>query len=278
MRINKYLAECGVASRRKAEELILAGRVSVNKKVVRELATDIDCQNDIVYLDGKKVVRVTHYDYIMLNKPKGCVTSMDDAADNKSGIPSKISEDISSDRAALQKQQTEQKPAHSDRKRRTVMDYLGEKWKGKRLFPVGRLDYDSEGLLLLTNDGDLTYKLTHPSSEISKTYVVRIDGDISESDLATLRKGVTVDGVKYGKCKVKVTGVEEGSTRLEVVIFEGKNREIRRMFEAVEKNVTFLKRVAIGDLRLGGLARGGSRELSENEVAYLENLCGLERK
>ena len=160
--------------------------------------------------------------------------------------------------------------------RRTVVDYLGE-YKDKRLHPVGRLDYDSEGLLLLTNDGDMTYKLTHPSSEISKTYIVRIEGSIEESDLAILRKGVTVDGVKYGRCKVKVTGVEDGNTRLEVVIFEGKNREIRRMFEAVEKNVTFLKRVAIGELRLGGLSRGGYRELGEGEIAYLAKLCGLQR-
>lgn len=275
MRINKYLAECGVASRRKAEELVLAGRVSVNKKTITALATDIDEQKDVVYVDGKKVVRVTHYDYIMLNKPKGCVTSVDDAADNKSGPP-KSFDDAQEGRFSQRKAaaEAEQKPAHADRKRRTVMDYLGDEWSGKRLFPIGRLDYDSEGLLLLTNDGDLTYKLTHPSGEISKTYVVRIDGGIEESDLAILRKGVTVDGVKYGKCKVKVTGVEEGSTRLEVVLFEGKNREIRRMFEAVEKKVTLLKRVAIGELRLGGLSRGGYRELSENEIAYLKNLCG----
>ena len=257
---------------------MLAGRVSVNKKVVTSLATDIG-DKDVVYVDGKKVVRVTHYDYIMLNKPKGCVTSVDDEADNKSGIPQR-KEEQSGRASELGKgtAQPAQKPAHADRKRRTVMDYLTDEWKNKRLYPVGRLDYDSEGLILLTNDGELTYKLTHPSSEIAKTYVVRIEGDIEESDLATLRKGVTVDGVKYGKCKVKVTGVEEGSTRLEVVIFEGKNREIRRMFEAVEKNVTLLKRVAIGELRLGGLKRGGFRELGEGEVAYLKELCGIDNK
>ena len=279
MRINKYLAECGVASRRKAEELVLAGRVSVNKKVVTALATDIDEQKDVVYLDGKKVVRVTHYDYIMLNKPKGCVTSVDDDADNKSGASKSADEDKKTGKGlknASNESDVDKRPAHSERKRRTVMDYLGDEFKGKRLFPVGRLDYDSEGLLLLTNDGELTYKLTHPSSEIPKTYVVRIEGGIEESDLAILRKGVTVNGVKYGKCKVKVTGVEENSTRLEVVIFEGKNREIRKMFEAVEKKVTLLKRVAIGDLRLGGLARGGYRELGEGEVAYLKQLCGIE--
>ena len=282
MRINKYLAECGVCSRRKADEYVKAGRVSVNKKIVREVGSEIDENKDVVYVDGKKVVHITHYDYIMFNKPKGCVTTMDDTRDDKSGR--KKQEDADKNTARKREiSQESAKAAQQDKgmgegkkPRRTVVDYLGE-YKDKRLHPVGRLDYDSEGLLLLTNDGDMTYKLTHPSSEISKTYIVRIEGSIEESDLAILRKGVTVDGVKYGRCKVKVTGVEDGNTRLEVVIFEGKNREIRRMFEAVEKNVTFLKRVAIGELRLGGLSRGGYRELGEGEIAYLAKLCGLQR-
>lgn len=272
MRINKYLAECGVCSRRKADDLVKEGRVSVNKKVVKEVGVDV-ADGDVVYVDGKKVVRVTHYDYIMLNKPKGCVTSLDDEKDNKSGIREK---ENGKELRGVSQNEGAPKTPHADRRRRTVLDYIGDEYKSKRLFPVGRLDYDSEGLLLLTNDGNLTYKLTHPSAEIPKTYVVRIEGSIEESDLAILRKGVTVDGVKYGRAKVKVTGVEEGGTRLEVIIFEGKNREIRRMFEAVEKNVTLLKRVAIGSLRLGGLARGGYRELSAAEVSYLKALCGLE--
>lgn len=195
---------------------------------------DVDEKKDVVYLDGKKIVPVTHYEYIMFNKPKGCVTTVSD-----------------------------------EKGRKTVYDFIGRE---KRLVPVGRLDYDSEGLLLFTNDGELTHKLTHPSNEISKTYVVKIEGDIQESDLAALRKGVTVDGVKYSRCKVKLLGEENGLSRLEVAIFEGKNREIRKMFAAVEKNVVFLKRVAVGDLRLGGLSRGAFRELNEFEVAYLKNL------
>lgn len=234
MRLNKFLAECGVCSRRKADEIIAEGRVTVNRKTVSEMGFDVDEKKDVVYLDGKKIVPVTHYEYIMFNKPKGCVTTMSD-----------------------------------DKGRKTVYDFIGRE---KRLVPVGRLDYDSEGLLLFTNDGELTHKLTHPSNEIPKTYVVKIKGEISESDMATLRKGVTVNGVKYSRCKVKFTGEENGLSRLEVVIFEGKNREIRRMFEAVEKNVVFLKRVAIGDLRLGGLSRGGFRELNEFEVDYLKRL------
>ncbi len=265
MRINKYLAECGVCSRRNADELVKQGRVSVNKKVIRELGYDIDVDKDVVFVDGKKVVKVTHYDYLLFNKPKGCVTTMDDSRDNKSGRPKTDAE--------LAEAKPVENPDEKKRPRRTVVDYIGNDYKNKRLYPVGRLDYDSEGLLLLTNDGDLTYKLTHPSSEIPKTYIVKIEGTIEESDLAILRKGVKVDGVKYGHSKVKLTGIEDGNARLEVIIFEGKNREIRRMFEAVEKKVIFLKRVAIGDLKLGGLSRGGYRELNEIEIAYLKQLC-----
>lgn len=234
MRLNKFIAECGVCSRRKADELIAAGRVSVNKKTVTEMGFDVDPDRDGVFLDGKKILPVTHYEYVMFNKPKGCVTT---ASDEKG--------------------------------RKTVYDFVGT---DRRLVPVGRLDYDSEGLLIFTDDGELVHRLTHPSSEIPKTYIVKIEGSISESDMAILRKGTVVDGVKYGKSKVRLLGEEEGASRLEVIITEGKNREIRRMFAAVEKNVVFLKRVAIGALRLGGLSRGGKRELSDAEVAYLKSL------
>lgn len=285
MRINKYLAECGVCSRRKADELIAQGHVSVNKRVVKELGLDIVEGKDVVYVDGKKVVKVTHYDYIMFNKPKGCVTTANDASDNKSGRPKTGEQkDVDSTRTGASKtkstavkdavnEQSGAEAAAVKKPRKTVFDYIGNDFSNKRLFPVGRLDYDSEGLLLLTNDGDLTYRLTHPSSEIPKTYIVKIEGEISESDLAVLRKGVVVDGVRYNRCKAKVTGIENNLTRLEVIIFEGKNREIRRMFEAVDKNVVFLKRVAIGDLRLGGVSRGGYRELNEREISYLLKLC-----
>ncbi len=299
MRINKYLAECGVCSRRKADELVKEGRVSVNKKVVREVGTDVDETKDTVFVDGKKVVRVTHYDYLLFYKPKNCVTTLNEDNDNKSGRKKtdKELEEIKNRAEKLAAKGIVEEVKEHSKPRKIITDFIGDDYKNKRLYPVGRLDYDSEGLLLLTNDGDLTYKLTHPSSEIPKTYVVKIEGTIDESDLAALRKGVTVDGVKYGRSKVKITGIEKVKdtkkavidpkdilareaiecnedtsgvfTRLEVIIFEGKNREIRRMFEAVEKKVVFLKRVAIGELRLGGLARGAYRPLNEPEIAYL---------
>ncbi len=234
MRLNKYLAECGVCSRRKADEIIAAGRVSVNGRKAAELGTEVREGTDVVFLDGKKIVPVTHYEYLMFNKPKGCVTTRSD-----------------------------------EKGRKTVFDYIGTE---RRLVPVGRLDYDSEGLLLFTDDGDLTYRLTHPSAAVPKTYIVKIEGEIAESDLAILRKGATYEGVKFSRCKVKLLGEENGLSRLEVVITEGKNREIRKMFAAVEKNVVFLKRTAIGNLRLGGLGRGCSRELNEYEIAYLKSL------
>lgn len=309
MRINKYLAECGVCSRRKADELVLQGRVSVNKKVVRELGSDVNEDKDIVFVDGKKVVRVTHYDYLLFYKPKGCVTTLNEERDNKSGRKKtdKELEEIKNRQEKLAKQGIVEEVKEHTKPRKIITDFIGDDYKNKRLYPVGRLDYDSEGLLLLTNDGQLTYALTHPSSEIPKTYIVKIEGTIDESDLAILRKGVTIDGVKYGRSKVKVTGIEKVKqdkpdkravinpkdelareaieiqamtdgidgiyTRLEVIIFEGKNREIRRMFEAVEKKVVFLKRVAIGELRLGGLARGAYRPLNEMEIAYLQTLA-----
>lgn len=303
MRINKYLAECGVCSRRKADELVKQGRVSVNKKVVREVGTDVDESKDVVFVDGKKVVRVTHYDYLLFYKPKNCVTTLNEDNDNKSGRKKseKELEEIKNRAEKLAAKGIVEEQKEHAKPRKIITDFIGDDYKNKRLYPVGRLDYDSEGLLLLTNDGDLTYKLTHPSSEIPKTYVVKIEGTIEESDLAALRKGVTVDGVKYGRSKVKVTGIEKVKdtkkavidpkdtlareaiecsedtsgvfTRLEVIIFEGKNREIRRMFEAVEKKVVFLKRVAIGELRLGGLARGAYRPLNEMEIAYLKQIC-----
>lgn len=232
MRINKYLALCGVASRRKVEDFIVNGQVKVNDKVVTNLATDIDIKNDIVTVSGERVKLTEEYVYYMLNKPKGYVCSADD-----------------------------------NRGRKTVLDIVRD--PNHRIFPVGRLDYDSEGMLILTNDGDLTQRLTHPSNEVEKKYIVKVEGSIVESELAVLRAGVVVDGERFGKCDVTLTNTDGKISRLEVTLREGKNREIRRMFEAIGKNVIFLKRVSIGLLKLGGLTRGTFRALKPYEIDLL---------
>ena len=236
MRINKYIASSGLCSRRAAEEYIKNGQVKVNNKVITDLATDIDETNDTVVIAGNKITPVTHMIYIMFYKPKGCISTLSD-----------------------------------DKDRKTIMDYLGD-FAGKRIYPIGRLDYDTEGLLLLTNDGELSNKLTQPINEVPKTYLVKIEGEIPEPDLARLRNGVTIDGIKLKRCKIKVTEKEDTFTKMEVTLYEGKNREIRKMFETVGKNVVFLKRIKIGDLKLGGLGRGAYRYLTPKEVAYLKNM------
>lgn len=233
MRINKFIASCGISSRRKAEELILSGKVKVNDKVVKDLATDIK-DTDSVMVNNKLITLQSNYEYYMLNKPKGYVCSASD-----------------------------------DRDRKIVLDLINT---NARIFPVGRLDYNSQGLLILTNDGELTYKLTHPKSNIGKTYLVKIEGDITNQQLDTLRKGITIDGVKLRSCEITKLETANNQTKMEITIFEGRNREIRKMFESLNKTVTFLKRIKIGELKLGSLNRGEYRRLTPKEIKYLKNL------
>lgn len=234
MRINKFLAEQGVASRRGSDEIIAAGRVTINGKTAQ--AGDDVKDDDIVLVDGKMLSHKVKYEYYLLNKPKGYLCTVSD-----------------------------------DKGRKTVMDLLPA--GAGRVFPVGRLDYDTEGMLILTNDGDLAYRLTAPQSEIAKTYLVRVDGSVSDIQLNRLRAGVEIErGVVTKKCKVTVTETNKKFTKLRVVLTEGKNREIRKMFEAVGKQVAFLKRLKIGELSLTGLDRGAVRKLSEEEIYYLKNL------
>lgn len=235
MRINKFIAGSGVCSRRKAEEYILQGLVKVNDVTVTDLACKVDEEKDVVTMNGQRLAITKAYEYIMLNKPKGYVTTMSD-----------------------------------DRGRKSIVDLVGD--DGKRLYPIGRLDYDSEGLLILTNDGDLTYRLTHPKFAIPKTYVVRVAGEIKESDLAVLRRGVVVDGVRYAGCRAKLVKFENGESRIELTLLEGKNREIRKMLSFMGHEVLFLKRTAFAGIRLGGLKRGESRPLRDFEVEYLKKL------
>lgn len=234
MRINKFLAEQGISSRRGSDQIIAEGRVTINGKPAK--AGDDVAADDVVMVDGKILSHKVKYEYYLLNKPKGYVCTVSD-----------------------------------DKGRKTVMDLLPA--GAGRVFPVGRLDYDTEGMLILTSDGDLAYRLTAPRNEIPKTYLVRIEGTITDQQLNRLRAGVEIErGVVTKKCKITVTETSKTYTKLRVVLTEGKNREIRKMFEVVGKNVDFLKRLKIGELTLTGLDRGAVRRLTPEEVYYLQNL------
>lgn len=233
MRINKYLAECGVASRRGCDKLIEEGRVTVNGKTVA-LGDDIAGGEEIC-VDGVPVSHGEKHSYYLLNKPKGYVCTVRD-----------------------------------DKGRKTVMELLPP--DAGRVFPVGRLDYDTEGMLLLTDDGDLTFRLTHPKNEVPKTYLVKIEKGITDAELNRLRAGVEIDGVLTGKSKVKVVETDKAFTKLQVTITEGRNRQVRKMFEAVGKQVVFLKRIRIGEMGLGSLPRGKVRKLTAEEIFYLKNI------
>ena len=235
MRINKYLASTGLASRRKCEEFVLNGRVTVDGKVVSNLAFDVS-ENSKVKVDGNLVAPPTNFTYLMMHKPKGYLTTVSD-----------------------------------DRERKTVMDLLPKEFK--HLKPVGRLDYNSEGLLLFTNDGDVAQKLMRPAREVVKTYSVKVEGEVTPSDVEEMQKGVELlDGTKFKSCVIKILEVKERKTKLEVLLTEGKNREIRKIFDKFGYNVIFLKRVAIGTIKLGGLTRGTCRLLKPSEVMFVKSL------
>ena len=234
MRINKFLADKGIASRRHADEIIAAGRVTING-VIATLGANVE-EGDEVALDDV-VLESTEkkMEYYLMNKPKGVVCTVSD-----------------------------------DRGRKTVIDLLPE--GVGRVFPVGRLDYETEGLLILTNDGDLAYRLTHPMTEIPKTYMAKIEGTLTEKDLNPIRSGIELDGVMTKKCKAHIVETNKAYTKVHITITEGKNRQVRRMFEAIGRNVELLRRVSIGQLKLTGLDRGKTRPLTEQEVFYLQTL------
>lgn len=231
MRLNKFLSTVGIASRRKSDQLIRDGKVSVNGKLVFELGIDVNPKKDIVCFEGKQLSLPSNFVYYKFNKPKGYVCS---ASDEKG--------------------------------RKTIFDLIDVP---ERVFYIGRLDYDTEGLLLLTNDGEFANKISHPSYQIEKEYRVTVEGEMLESELAVLRKGVVVDGERMPTAKVKWLGFEKGFTKLSVVINEGQNRQVRRMFEAIGKSIKLLKRVRIGEVVLGGLKRGELKELKAKELALL---------
>ena len=232
MRINKYLAQCGVASRRECDRLIAEGKVTVNGRPAG-LGDDVN-DGDNIKVEGRPV-SVKKNEYYLLHKPKGYLCTVSD-----------------------------------DKGRKTVMDILGDGLG--RVYPVGRLDYDSEGLLILTTDGELAQHLTHPSNEVPKTYLVKVEGRLTEADLNPIRSGIEIDGYVTKKCRAHIVETNKDYTKVELVLREGKNREIRKMFAAIGREVTLLKRTKVGELTLRGLDRGAFRTLTPAEVEYLKSI------
>jgi 23S rRNA pseudouridine2605 synthase len=232
-RLQKILSQAGIASRRASERLMLEGRVTVNGETIRELGTKADPAADDIRVDGRRIKLTEQRRYLLLNKPKGYVTTRSD-------------------------------PQH----RPTVMELL----VGVReyVYPVGRLDFDSSGLLLLTNDGELAARLTHPRHEVPRVYDVRVAGVPDAHDIERIAKGVTIDGRRTETAHVRLApGRHEGHATLRITISEGRNRQVRRMFEAVGHPVDELRRIAIGPLRDAKLREGQWRDLTESEVAAL---------
>lgn len=236
IRLQKYLAECGIASRRKSEELIAAGKVKVNG-VTASIGDKVNPKHDKVTVSGKKAVSVKKSVYIMLNKPRGFITTMSDEHDRKC---------------------------------------VAELVKGinTRVYPVGRLDRESEGLLIMTNDGEFANALTHPSKHVSKTYRVTIRPEITKEQATAFRNGIEIDGRMTVPADLRILEAQENRTVVEVTIYEGRNRQIRKMFEALGIEVARLKRTKVGNLKLGMLKQGDYRDLTPEEVNSLYELAG----
>ncbi|MDD2648307.1 MAG: pseudouridine synthase [Eubacteriales bacterium] len=234
MRLQKYMALSGVASRRTAEKMIADGLVQLNGQTVREMGLQVN-DGDVVRVRGEVITPVLEKHYVLYHKPAGEVTTVSDPEG-----------------------------------RSCVLDHFRD--YPARLYPVGRLDYDSEGLLLLTNDGELTEKMLHPSSEVNKVYLARVSGKVTPQEVFTMRGGILLDGNKTAPAKVRIVKEEAFATMLLVTIHEGRYRQVRRMCEAVGHQVLALRRVQFGPLELGDLPRGKWRRLTEDEVRKLQEL------
>lgn len=237
-RLQKYLASAGVASRRASETLILEGHVAVNGKIVRELGTKVVPGQDKVSVDGKPVQQEEKLVYLLLNKPAGYVTTVKDTHD-----------------------------------RLTVIDLVAD--VPYRVFPVGRLDYETEGLLLLTNDGEFAYRMTHPKFKMVKTYVAVVQGRVTPERLALLKNGVQLEDGKTAPAQVKILRQENHKTVVEISIHEGRNRQVRRMFKAIKNPVLELKRISVGSLTLKGVNTGEYRYLTDAELKKVGQRLGL---
>jgi len=233
-RLQKVMAHAGVASRRKSEEIIAEGRVKVNGEIVEEMGFKVNPEQDEIVVDGE-LIREEKKRYILLNKPEGYITTVSDPE----GRP-------------------------------TVMDLIPD--LKQRLYPAGRLDYDSSGLLLMTNDGDLTYKLTHPKKEVDKKYRVLVQGEVCQEDFEKFEAGMIIDGQKTAPAKISNMNYKDEQTQFDIVIHEGRNRQVRRMVKIVGFSVISLKRIAFAFLTLKGVKEGEFRYLSDQEVDKLKNI------
>lgn len=240
VRLQKFMSECGVASRRKSEELIESGKVRVNGAVA-SLGDKINPKKDTVTVSGKKIVKQKEHKYIMLHKPRGFITTMSDEMERK--CVAQLISDVP-----------------------------------QRVYPVGRLDRESEGLLLFTNDGEFANALTHPKKHVSKTYRVTVRPGVTDEQLSAITEGIIIDDRKTAPAEVRVVTKEENRVVLEIILYEGRNRQIRKMCEQLDLEVARLKRTAIGSVKLGMLKQGDWRDLTEDEVRKLMIAAGLERK
>ena len=232
MRINKYIASSGYASRRKADELIENGQVKINGAVLRSPGYDVQ-PGDVVTVSGHIVEATEELVYYVLNKPQGYVTTTSDEKD-----------------------------------RPTVMDLMTD--VTVRVFPVGRLDYDSAGLLIMTNDGELSNHIAHPKNKVWKTYMAEVAGPLTLAKVSQLQKGVVIDGRMTAPAKARLLKQKGDMSLVEVQIHEGRNRQVRKMFEAVGCKVTYLQRTQIGEVKLGRLHEGDYRKLTRDEINYLK--------
>ena len=239
VRLQKYLASCGIASRRKSEELIAGGRVRVNGKVA-QIGDKINPRKDDVVVSGKKIVKSKNHVYILLHKPRGFITTMSDEMGRK--CVAQLVSDVK-----------------------------------ERVFPVGRLDRDSEGMLIMTNDGEFANAMTHPTRHVPKRYRVTVRPDITDEQITSLTTGMMIDGRMTAPADVKVVTKEEGRVVLEIVLYEGRNRQIRKMCEQLGLEVARLKRTAIGSIKLGMLPQGKYRFLTDDEVHKLKVNAGMDK-
>lgn len=233
-RLQKYMADCGVASRRACEEIILSGRVKVNHIVIDELGFKVDNERDEISVDGKTIKLVVKKLYIAFNKPTGVVSTVKD-----------------------------------ERGRKTLLDIVKVT---ERIYPIGRLDYDTSGLILLTNDGDIYNRVIHPRQAINKVYIAEVQGIPDKIDISRFCSGIDIGGYVTSNAQLKILNKTSKNSTLEIIIHEGKNRQIRKMCDAINHPVLNLKRISIGEIKLGELKLGNWRYLTKDEIEYLKSI------